>query len=95
MAKKPVTFVSLQFEPKGEALLFDDPTSVVRSARLNLLLWRKGADGRTEVSEAHCLGEANNTQEFEALLRVFRKDLDETEDQARSWFGFRRPFWRR
>lgn len=95
MAKKPVAFVSLQFEPTGEALLFDDPTSVVRRARLNLLLWRKGPDGRASVSEVHPLGEAQNAQEFEAMLRVIRKDLDEADDRARSWFGTRRPFWRR
>lgn len=94
MAKRPVAFISFRFEPVSEGYIFDDPSSLQQKGRLSLLIWRRKADGRSEVSEEHPLGEAHSIEEFERLVDEVKNDLARTQKAARDWFAPRRPFWR-
>jgi hypothetical protein len=93
MAKRPVAFIGFRFEPVSAAVLFDDPSGSVKTGRLNLVIWRRKANGQAEESEVHPLGEGS-AQELEGLLKELKRDLDRAADHGREWFGAPKPFWR-
>ncbi len=94
MAKRPIAFISFQFEPVSMARLFDDPRGDVQTAALNLLIWRRGKGGKAEVDEVHEIGRAQSIAEFERLTAKVGADLRGVERDAKEWFPARRSFWR-
>lgn len=94
MARRPIAFISFRFEPRGDSFLFDDPSSRVKTGRLNLIIWRRNAKGHPEESEVHSLGEARDGKAFDQMVDDLKRDLERARGDGRDWFGPGKPFWR-
>ncbi len=93
MAKRPIAFISFEFEPVSEVVILSEPNPRMQTARLSLLIFRRKADGKAELSETHPLGEAHSGRDFDQLITKLKADLERTRTEGRDWFGRRRPLW--